>query len=94
MASNTFIDGEAIIDKYPMITDVLTGIQTKADEMGESFNLDCLRATPTALFYDHKRAPKHMQEMAKEEQPWEEEWEEPVPPQPTPVRDFMEEQAN
>ena len=30
MASNTFINGEAAIDKYPQITDVLAGIEAKA----------------------------------------------------------------
>jgi hypothetical protein len=27
MASNTFINGEALIDKYPQVQDVLKGIQ-------------------------------------------------------------------
>ena len=53
MASNTFIDGEAAIDKYPQITEALASIEAKAKEMGQSFNLDALRATPDALYYDY-----------------------------------------
>ena len=51
MASNTFINGEALIDKYPQIEEVLMGIQAQADEMSQAFTLDGLRATPNALYY-------------------------------------------
>ena len=51
MASNTFINGESLMDKYPQIEEVLMGIQMQADEMSQAFNLDGLRATPHALYY-------------------------------------------
>ena len=31
MASNTFINGESLMDKYPQVQDVLMGIQAQAD---------------------------------------------------------------
>ena len=31
MASNTFVDGEALIDKYPQIEEVLAGLDAQAD---------------------------------------------------------------